>query len=268
MITMQSWMFLSSYEKLHCLTSDQPANHLDAARAGCVRAFDSIGGEVVSSTAFVPGERANGKAETLLSAGVGRVFIPPRRRDVQKKKVTALNTALEAGPTRRISHLASDAGLYDHSGSPIVYWLSERCVGSLRQATDSGRSPRSVGLQTGDNSRFFVGGGGIARSYRLRNVTEEAKSGGAVGSRHNKGGEVPEVVRNQEHVVNWEDDGADIRVFRGGVRRAPRSDAQNTDTYFSPSVSWSDISSGEAAFRRYHTGSSMIRRGTRDSVTA
>lgn len=51
MITMQSWMFLSSYEKLRAslLTKQRITSmlHLGA------RAFDSIGGEVVSSTAFV-----------------------------------------------------------------------------------------------------------------------------------------------------------------------------------------------------------------------
>ena len=51
MITMQSWMFLSSFEKLRrkildekCITS---MAHLGP------RAFDTIGGEVVSTTAFV-----------------------------------------------------------------------------------------------------------------------------------------------------------------------------------------------------------------------
>lgn len=51
MITMQSWMFLSSYEKLRTFILDQHTilsmTHLGA------RAFDSIGGEVVSTTAFV-----------------------------------------------------------------------------------------------------------------------------------------------------------------------------------------------------------------------
>ncbi|MDQ1247931.1 MAG: hypothetical protein QG597_2303, partial [Actinomycetota bacterium] len=51
MITMQSWMFLSSFEKLRAsLLARQRITsmlHLGA------RAFDSIGGEVVSSTAFV-----------------------------------------------------------------------------------------------------------------------------------------------------------------------------------------------------------------------
>lgn len=51
MITMQSWMFLSSYEKLRTYILD---NHtiLTMAHLGA-RAFDSIGGEVVSTTAFV-----------------------------------------------------------------------------------------------------------------------------------------------------------------------------------------------------------------------
>lgn len=51
MITMQSWMFLSSYEKMRESILD---NHtiLSMAHLG-PRAFDSIGGEVVSTTAFV-----------------------------------------------------------------------------------------------------------------------------------------------------------------------------------------------------------------------
>ncbi len=51
MITMQSWMFLSSYEKLRNSILD---NHtiISMAHLGA-RAFDSIGGEVVSTTAFV-----------------------------------------------------------------------------------------------------------------------------------------------------------------------------------------------------------------------
>ena len=51
MITMQSWMFLSSFEKLRESILD---NHtiLSMAHLG-PRAFDSIGGEVVSTTAFV-----------------------------------------------------------------------------------------------------------------------------------------------------------------------------------------------------------------------
>jgi len=51
MITMQSWMFLSSFEALRSRTLNQHTI-LSMAHLGA-RAFDSIGGEVVSTTAFV-----------------------------------------------------------------------------------------------------------------------------------------------------------------------------------------------------------------------
>lgn len=51
MITMQSWMFLSSFEALRSRILDQNTI-LSMAHLGS-RAFDSIGGEVVSTTAFV-----------------------------------------------------------------------------------------------------------------------------------------------------------------------------------------------------------------------
>ncbi|WP_107947304.1 BREX-1 system adenine-specific DNA-methyltransferase PglX [Shewanella baltica] len=51
MITMQSWMFLSSYEALRARILGQHTI-LGMAHLGA-RAFDSIGGEVVSTTAFV-----------------------------------------------------------------------------------------------------------------------------------------------------------------------------------------------------------------------
>ena len=51
MITMQSWMFLSSFEKLREKILDNDTI-ITMAHFG-PRAFDSIGGEVVSTTAFV-----------------------------------------------------------------------------------------------------------------------------------------------------------------------------------------------------------------------
>ena len=51
MITMQSWMFLSSFEKLRVQLLAR--NTITSMAHLGTRAFDSIGGEVVSTTAFV-----------------------------------------------------------------------------------------------------------------------------------------------------------------------------------------------------------------------
>ena len=53
MVTMQSWMFLSSFERLRAKILDEDTI-LAMAHLGA-RAFDTIGGEVVSTTAFVLG---------------------------------------------------------------------------------------------------------------------------------------------------------------------------------------------------------------------
>ncbi len=253
MITMQSWMFLSSYEKLRAslLTNQRITSmlHLGA------RAFDSIGGEVVSSTAFVLANvPTEGRNPTVSRVGT---FIRLVDGTSEAEKVTALNTALEARTNEADFHLASDADFTTIPGSPIVYWLSEKMRGVFTSGDRLGAvATLAVGLQTGDNSRFLRQWWEVSRARTAFACTsrEEAKSSGARWFPYNKGGEFRKWYGNQEHVVNWEDDGADIRVFGAECGGRPRSRAQNTDTYFSPSVSWSDISSGEAAFRRYPHG--------------
>jgi hypothetical protein len=71
---------------------------------------------------------------------------------------------------------------------------------------------------------------------------------------YNKGGEFRRWWGNQQHLVNWERDGSEIRAFGTENGGRPRSRAQNTATYFQPSVSWSDVTSGRPAFRSYPGG--------------
>ena len=70
---------------------------------------------------------------------------------------------------------------------------------------------------------------------------------------YNKGGDYRKWYGNQEYVVNWENDGYEIRNIRGSNGKI-RSRAQNTQFYFNQSISWSKISSGNIAFRYYPTG--------------
>ncbi len=116
------------------------------------------------------------------------------------------------------------------------------------------------GLATTNNSRFLrqwweVAQARTAFSCKSR---EEAVVSGARWFPYNKGGEFRKWYGNHEYVVNWQDDGRQIKdeitrkypYLNGNIDWV----AKNQDTYFSPSVSWSDISSGEAAFRRYPQG--------------
>ena len=168
-----------------------------------------------------------------------------------ERKEQDLRVALAERTSDSGFHLASGDDFASIPGTPIVYWLSEKMRGSF----STGRPLSEVanlrqGLATADNNRFLrqwweVSGRRAAFACTSR---EEAQASGARWFPYNKGGEFRKWYGNQEHVVNWENDGAEIVAFK------PRSVIRNPSTYFSPSVSWSDISSGEAAFRRYPQG--------------
>ncbi|WP_127843861.1 hypothetical protein [Rathayibacter iranicus] len=142
-------------------------------------------------------------------------------------------------------------------GSPIVYWLSEKMRAAFHLGARLGDIAEvRQGLATADNHRF------------LRQWWEVARDRSAMGCRstneasitlerwfpYNKGGDFRRWYGNQEYVVNWENNGAEIRAFGTEAGGRPRSRAQNTSAYFSPSVSWSDISSGAPSFRQFPVG--------------
>ena len=158
-----------------------------------------------------------------------------------------------------LAQRTQDAGFYLASGidfaaipgAPIVYWLSEK----MRAAFKTGSSLSEVanlrqGLATADNNRFLRQWWEVSRHRTAFACTsrEEAAASGARWFPYNKGGEFRKWYGNQEHVVNWENDGAEIFDFK------PRSVIRNPSTYFSPSVSWSKVSSGAPAFRSYPSG--------------
>ena len=71
---------------------------------------------------------------------------------------------------------------------------------------------------------------------------------------YNNGGEFRRWYGNQEFVVNWEHDGAELRAFGTEDGGRPKSRVQATEFYFKPSISWPEVSSGAAAFRAFPAG--------------
>ena len=70
---------------------------------------------------------------------------------------------------------------------------------------------------------------------------------------YNKGGEFRKWYGNQEYLVNWENDGYEIKNFydeKGKLRSRP----QNTEYYFKESISWGLITSAGSSFRYFPKG--------------
>ena len=191
MVTMQSWMFLSSFEKMRArLLREKTIGTM--AHLGA-RAFGSISGAVVQTTACVLQNRSpNGYKPVffrLLDGG-----------EVEK------STALANGE-KRFDTTAQDE-FKKIPGSPVAYWVSER----VREAFEQGElfgdwaSPRQ-GMATSDNNRFLRLWNEVDRSNMGVGFQsqEEASSSGVKWIPYNKGGEFRKWFGNNQYLVNWED---------------------------------------------------------------
>ena len=235
MINLPSWMSLKSFEELRQdLLRDQRI-------VSMVHLGRGVFGSDFGTVAFVVDNARPGKARGIYR----RLF----EQHVDVRSVTTIEALFRDSTYNRYE--VSQADFAAIPGSPIVYWLSEKMRGSF----SIGRPLSEVanlrqGLATADNNRFLRQWWEVATSRTAFSCTtrEEAAASEARWFPYNKGGEFRKWYGNQEHVVNWEHDGQEIIDFK------PRSVIRNPGTYFSPSVSWSDISSGEAAFRRYPQG--------------
>ena len=239
MINMQSWMFLSSFEKLRKTLLDN--YHIENMLHLGPRTFDELSGEVVQNTAFVVAKHSS-------SSQGGTYFRLVDGKCCADKKQMFLHAAeLEA---KIYYPNVPQANFEKIPGCPIGYWVSEKILTRFaRNLALSAVAKPCVGLQTADNARFLR----YWHEVNLEKIgfgmksAEEAKESGLKWFPYNKGGNQRRWYGNQTHVVNWENDGEEIKSFKGAVIRNP-------DCYFKSSLSWSDISSTSNSFKVYPDG--------------
>lgn len=166
--------------------------------------------------------------------------------DVQKEKVLEAIEDKECG----YFYEAKQEDFTKIPGTPVAYWASEKTLESfLNPAMGALAKPRQ-GLATGCNDIFVRLWYEVI--YDKVNFNAESVENAGISSwkwfPYNKGGDYRRWYGNDDYIVNWENDGYEIRHFsndKGKLRSRP----QNMQFYFQQCISWSLISSGRAAFR-------------------
>ncbi len=143
MITMQSWMFLSSFESLRARILDQDTL-LSMAHLGA-RAFDSIGGEVVSTTAFVL-ENFN---KPKFRGGYLRLV----DGDSEKEKESAIHEAIKK-PNCGWFYRASSADFKKIPGSPIAFWIMEALLSTFEDIAIGEKYDSGGRLKTHNDEKY------------------------------------------------------------------------------------------------------------------
>lgn len=224
LITMQSWMFLGSFEKMR---TKLIAEHsiVSMAHVGA-RGFDSIGGEIVSTTAtvFAAGQ-----------PGVDGVYLRLVDPVGEAAKQAAAREAV-ANPDCGYFYRRNAKTFTQIPGTPIAYWASESIVKSFATGASLEKfaKPRQ-GLATGNNDLF------------LREWWETCNCSGIIWVPCAKGGGFRKWYGDAEWVVNWSNDGKTLSDYPGSVIRNP-------DWYFKEGNTWGMISSSKFSMRYMKTG--------------
>lgn len=151
----------------------------------------------------------------------------------------------------KLSFITTQDNFKKIPGSPIAYWVSSKLLSAFQVGRPlSPVASPCVGLQTGDNGRFLR----LWFEVCNQNISFDCSSCEESFARatrwfpYNKGGDFRKWYGNSDYIVNWENNGNEIRNFkdeRGKLRSRP----QNTQYYFKESATWSKISSGPISFR-------------------
>ena len=204
MITMQSWMFLSQYKILRKniieKTEIKSLNHLGT------RAFSEIGGEVVSTVAWISKK------------------ISPKNEGIYIRLVDYKNAELKEQEFFNKDNYfqAKQKDFEKIPGSPIAYWVSDKFrllykKGQLLNTT----STIFEGLKTRDKDRFL--------RLWYETSTKEWKH-------YAKGGSYRKWYGNMEYVVKWGEKGYEIREFK-------KSSGTNFQYYNIPTITYSALTS-------------------------
>jgi hypothetical protein len=143
-------------------------------------------------------------------------------------------------------------------GSPVAYWVSHDFIKCFEKKSLSEYGIACVGLQTSDNKRFVREWYEIDINKIGFNISSIDKS---IESKkkwfpYNKGGNYRKWYGNTVEVVNWENDGFEIREYNKYLNsiRSSNIGIANTQYYFKESGSWGLVSSEKFSVRYSPTG--------------
>ncbi|WEG34879.1 BREX-1 system adenine-specific DNA-methyltransferase PglX [Amygdalobacter indicium] len=236
MVTMQSWMFLSSFEKLRekCLRNKTIINLMHMENMVMGIAFGT------AVTAFRNNHIPQYKGTYNYIKHKDIVD------DVPKEFPIKVN---------RFAQVTTD-NFSKIPGSPVAYWVSKRIVGTFGKEVLGDILTTREGMATADNDSFLR----LWSEVSIDNIgfgctdTLDAKEIGCTWFPYNKGGDYRKWYGNNDYVVNWENDGQLIRNNKDVKTGRIRSHNYNGGFAFRKGVTWSALSSSNISVRYADSG--------------
>jgi hypothetical protein len=221
-LTIQNWMFLSSFEKLRTgiLSSDSITS---LAQIG-FNSFPELNSKYALAAASVIKKGAVGQAGEFVdlnsapqSANKDQVF--------QEKRANSDFYSVTAAEFNRIP------------GTPIAYWASEntrlafKSAARLKELGDTRQ-----GMATSDNNRFLRSWFEVSNEATKLDAESHitAENSGKTWFPYNKGGDFRKWSGNSEFLINWKDAGREVIEYASSLYGSPTRTIKSMSEYFKP----------------------------------
>lgn len=235
MITQHAWMFLSSFEKLR--EKMMQTETVNMAHLGA-RAFEEIGGEVVQTTAFVRcANHVEGYKGTYC-----RLIEPTSQQGKADMFISGQN-----------QYRVGQISFSKIPGVPVAYWISPEVLKLFDERTVGSIADAKSGMTTTDNTRFL-------RLWEEVNCQKIGFGYGNIADTQDmkykwfpfcKGGDFRRWAGNESFVVNWFNNGEEIRIAAEG---ATGGRLVNIDCALRECLVWTKISSANISLRMKKQG--------------
>ncbi len=232
MITLQNWMFLSSYEAIRS----------KILQYAPIRSLVQVG--------------FNSFPELNSKFALGAAFVLQSQGTAQVSEYVNLNDAPHASNKQEVFLEKKRSGMIfrvnprqfsNIPGCPIQYSLSKDVFRAFENNPKLGELVDARnGMTTGDNERFVRRWAEVSFTRTAISLQSNTSVPSIRWFPYNKGGETRKWYGNQETIVDWQADGQAIKSIK------PKSTPRNTDFFFRESVSWSDINIKNPSFRYYN----------------
>ena len=216
LVTMQSWMFLSSYEKLrtkliNCNTLTT-LMHME---------------NMVMHIAFGTAVSCFNKVKVQNYKGT--------YNQVKMSDLTDDTPTLFPNKKNRFAQISTE-NFSKIPGSPIAYWCKANIIRVFENCELLGDLiPTKKGMDTGNNDYF------IKLWYEINFDKFDCIYHSKKWVPYDKGGNYRKWYGNNDYVVNWENDGYELKNSKANLR------SQNL--YFKKSITWNALSSADTCFR-------------------
>lgn len=231
-ITTSSWMFLSSFEKFRTFMMRNMA--LDSIVDFGTELFDGkVGHNPI--TAWV---NRNTKMDFKITA-IRLVDYCYSRRDEKEPEFFK----------DRNRYVAEQDNFSKIPGSPVAYWVAVSLFSKFQEGKAFVKYSKACsGLKTGDNDTFLRQWFEVQKSsikFDCASV-ETAKASGAKWFPYNKGGKYRKWYGNRDLIVNFQNDGEEIRKQKEkGISICITS----YEKYFQEGITWTGLTSGQNTYR-------------------